>query len=295
MTWPALGHTAAVLAELPRDAAEDLLARLDRVVPGRIEGFYVVGSASMGAFRPGRSDVDFVAIVDGDFRPAELRRLRALHVGRWISALIHDTALRRRWPLVCNGVYLKAGDLSRSPLEVTPLAGHVTGRFRAAHGKGFDVNPVTWYVLAHHGVALRGPDRDLLQVRTDEAELRAWVLGNLNSYWRRWAARVRPVGLSIRGFPPRRLAASGVLGAPRLHYTVATGEIATKEAAARYALQVFEPRWHELIADAIAYWRGEPLSEPYRRHPHRRYHDAVEFVACVIDAANRITPTAYSD
>ena len=159
-----LSHTGAVLAELPRDAAEDLLARLDRVVPGRIEGFYVVGSASMGAFRSGRSDVDFVAIVDGDLRPAELRRLRAMHVGGWVSALIHDTALRQRWPLVCNGVDLKAGDLSRSPLEVTPLAGHVAGRFRAALRTGFDVNPVTWYVLAHHGIALRGPDRDHLEV-----------------------------------------------------------------------------------------------------------------------------------
>ena len=280
-----------MLAELPRDAAEDLLARLDRVVPGRIEGFYVVGSASMGAFRSGRSDVDFVAIVDGDFRPAELRRLRAMHVGGWVSALIDDTVLRQRWPLVCNGVYLKAGDLSRSPLEVTPLAGHVTGRFRAAPRTGFDVNPVTWYVLAHHGIALRGPGRDHLEVWTDEAELRAWALANLNSYWRRWAARVRPVGLSIRGVPPRRLAASGVLGAPRLHYTIATGEIATKEAAARYALEVFDPRWHGLIEDAIAFWRGEPPSAPYRRHPHRRHHDAVEFVASVIDAANRLTPT----
>jgi predicted nucleotidyltransferase len=280
-----------VLAELPRNAADDLLARLDRAVPGRIEGFYVVGSASMGAFRPGRSDVDFVAVVDGDLRRAELLRLRALHVGRWIAALTHDTALRRRWPLVCNGVYLKAGDLARSPLEVTPLAGHVTGRFRVAARNGFDVNPVTWYVLAHHGIALRGPDRDRLQIHTDDAELRAWVLANLNGYWRRWTTRVRPVGLSIRGVPPRRLAASGVLGAPRLHYTIATGEIATKETAARYALEVFEPRWHRLIEDAMAYWRGEPPSKAYGRHPHRRHRDAVEFVACVIDAANSLTPT----
>lgn len=280
-----------MLAELPRNAACDLLARLDRAVPGRIAGFYVVGSASMGAFRPGRSDVDFVALAAGNLCPAELRRLRALHLGRWSSALTHDAAWRRRWPLVCNGIYLKAGDLARSPLEVTPLAGHVTGRFRAASSKGFDVNPVTWYVLAHHGIALRGPDRDRLQVHTDGAELRAWTLANVNSYWRRWTARVRPGGISIRGVPPRRLAASGVLGAPRLHYTIATGKIATKEAAARYALEVFEPRWRGLIEDAIAFWRGEAPSEPYRGHPHRRYRDAVEFVACVIDAANRLTPT----
>jgi hypothetical protein len=245
----------------------------------------------MGAFRPGRSDVDFVAIVDGDFHPAELHRLRALHVSRWLSALLHDTALRRRWPLVCNGVYLHAGDLSRSPLEVTPLAGHVAGRFRASPASGFDVNPVTWYVLAHHGVALRGPDRDRLQIHADDIELRTWVLANLNSYWRRWAGRVRPAGLSIRDVPPRRLAGSGVLGAPRLHYTIATGEIATKETAAQYALEVLEPRWHWLIDDAIAYWHGGPPSAPYRRHPRRRYHDAVEFVRCVIDAANRLTLT----
>jgi hypothetical protein len=150
---------------------------------------------------------------------------------------------------------------------------------------------VTWYVLAHYGIALRGPDRDRLQVNVDEAELRAWVLANLNSYWRRWISHVRPGGLSIRGFPPRRLAASGVLGAPRLHYMIATGEIATKEAAARYALELFEPRWHGLIEDAVGYWRGESPSELYRRHPHRRHRDAAEFVACVIDAANRLAPT----
>jgi Domain of unknown function (DUF4111) len=129
-----------------------------------------------------------------------------------------------------------------------------------------------------------------LQIYAD-AELRAWVLANVHSYRRRWAARVRPVGLSITGLPPRRLAASGVLGAPRLHYTIATGEIATKETAARYAVEVFEPRWHPLIEDAIAFWHVAPPAEPYRRRPHRRYHDAVEFVASVIDTANRLTVT----
>ncbi len=167
---------------------------------------------------------------------------------------------------MCNGVYLKAGDLSLSPLEVTPLAGHVTGRFRAAPRKGFDVNPVTWYVLAHHGVALRGPDRDRLEVWTDEAELRAWALANLNGYWRRWGARAsrRP---EHQGRPATALGGVGRARSAAMHYTVATGEIATKEAAARYALEMFEPRWHGLIEDAVAYWRGEPPSARYRRRP----------------------------
>jgi hypothetical protein len=213
-------HTAPVLPTLAQSAVDDLLMRLDRAVPRRIEGFYVVGSASMGAFRPGRSDVDFVAIVNGEFRRAELARLRSVHLSRWTWSLVHDVAGRRRWPLVCNGCYLRPGDLSRSAVEVTPLAGHVAGRFRVAGRDGFGVNPVTWHVLAHHGIAIRGPERDQLQIHTDDAELRTWTLANLNSYWPRWAERTRRGGLRRAMALTRRSAAWGVLGVPRLHYTI---------------------------------------------------------------------------
>jgi pyrroloquinoline quinone (PQQ) biosynthesis protein C len=77
-----------------------------------------------------------------------------------------------------------------------------------------------------------------------------------------------------------------VLGAPRLHYTISTGAIASKEAGAEYALEVFDPHWHALIEDALAYWRGGPAQHPYRHHPARRHRDAAEFVAAVIEAAN---------
>ena len=89
-----------------------------------------------------------MAIVDGEFGPGELARIRAIHLGRWAVFLIRDVAVGWRWPLVCNGIYLKDGDLSISPLRVTPLAGHVEGRFRVAPREGFDANPVTWHMLA---------------------------------------------------------------------------------------------------------------------------------------------------
>jgi hypothetical protein len=184
--------------------AEDLLARLDRALQGCVDGFYVVGSACMGAFREGRSDLDFVAVADRELSRPELERLRAVHLGRWMSALVRDVATHRRWPFVGNGFYLRSGDLARSPLEVTPLAGHVSGRFRIAEREGFDVNPVTWQVLARHGIALRGPERDRLRIHTDPVELRAWVRGNLNSYWRRWVERARRPGPSRAGYPVRR-------------------------------------------------------------------------------------------
>jgi len=285
------------LPVLPAPAAQivgDLLARLDRALPGRIDGFYVVGSASTGAFRAGRSDVDFVAVADRHLGSAELTRLRGVHMGRWAAALVRDVGVRHRWPFVCNGIYVRADDLARSPLEVTPLAAHVSGRFRIAERHGFDVNPVTWNTLARHGIAIRGPDPERLGVRTDTAELRAWTHGNLNTYWRRWVERVRRPGLNRATVVGRRFVAGGVLGAPRLYYTIATGEITSKEAAGMYALEVFETRWRTVIEDALAYWRDGPPVPVSRRYPGRRRHEAAAFVSRVIDAGNEFVEDAKS-
>ncbi len=273
------------LAPPVADRVDDLLGRLDRALPGRVEGFYVVGSTCLGAFRVGRSDIDFVAIADGGLDAAELRRLRAVHRSRWAAALIGDAVLRRRWPLVCNGSYLERGALSRSPSEVTALAGHVAGRFTT--GGGVDVNPVTWYTLARHGIAVRGPDPGSLEIHTDPAELRAWTRENLDTYWRDWLARARRSGPGRARALPRRFAARGVIGVSRLHYTLATGEIISKEAAGEYALATFGPRWRVVIEDALAFWRGDPLPTAYGGRRGIRLGDAAEFVAHVIDSSPR--------
>ena len=276
---------AATLPAPVLGAVEDLLARVDRALPGRVEGFYVVGSACLGAFRLGRSDVDFVAVVDRELGVAELGRLRAAHRGQWCAALVRDAGLRRRWPLVCNGSYLQWADLSRSPSNVTPVAGHVAGHFGVG-GRDFDVNPVTWTTLARHGIAVRGPDRNRLDIYTDTFELRAWTLENLNGYWRLWAERARGPrpGLTARALP-RHFAASAVLGVSRLPYAVATGQIASKEGAGEYALEAFDPRWREIITEALAYWRAE---SPARTGGRRgRLATAADFVDYVADFTAR--------
>jgi hypothetical protein len=39
------------------------LALLDGVLPGSLDGLYLVGSTALGDFQPGSSDIDFVAFV----------------------------------------------------------------------------------------------------------------------------------------------------------------------------------------------------------------------------------------
>jgi hypothetical protein len=124
---------------------------------------------------------------------------------------------------------------------------------------------------------MRGPAPAHLDIRADPAELRAWTLENLDTYWRRWAARARRP-LTARRFPHQR-AAYGVLGVSRPDYTLATGEIATKQAAGEYALRRFDPEWRPLIEAALACWRGT--------QPAPRIGRAADFVDYVIDLTAR--------
>jgi len=138
----------------PERAGSAYLADADRMLPGRIDAFYLVGSSALGAFRCGRSDVDFVAVVDRDLTTVELRRLRLLH---------GMSAARTAWralngghsPLsgTCNGVFVRRADMSLPVTDIRPVASQTGELFTV--GRGFDVNPVVWKVLLDHGIALR--------------------------------------------------------------------------------------------------------------------------------------------
>ena len=52
---------------------------VDDLLPGRVEGFYVVGSAALGAFDADHSDVDFIAVLDRPLGRDEVRKLRVAH------------------------------------------------------------------------------------------------------------------------------------------------------------------------------------------------------------------------
>jgi hypothetical protein len=144
-----------VIPEPAATVIRRFVARLDGALPGVIDGFYVVGSIALGAFRPGRSDIACgdaaaAAVAGRDPRPAggapALMRRRSRPPD-------HDTAADLA--LVCNGVFVRHEDLAAPPGLAAPVASQVAGRFDV--GSGFDLNPVTWWTLAHRGIAVRGP------------------------------------------------------------------------------------------------------------------------------------------
>jgi len=195
------------------------LATIDAEAPGLIEGFYLVSSVALGDFRPHESDVDFVAVMADRPDPAMIDALRRMH-----------RHIQNRYPRpYFDGVYVTWEDLGRDPgLCVRAPTAH-EGRLELGD---FEPNPVTWQTLAHHEVVIRGPAPSELAVWHDPDVLAAWTTRYLHSYWRPWHRRFSHpfsvAGLKALGsWAP----AWGVLGVSRLHYTLATGEITSKEGA----------------------------------------------------------------
>lgn len=72
-------QTDQVLPEPAARVVDRFLTRVDRALPGVIDGFYIVGSLALGGFRVGRSDIDFVATTTGPLSPCALKALRTVH------------------------------------------------------------------------------------------------------------------------------------------------------------------------------------------------------------------------
>jgi hypothetical protein len=222
------------------------LQAVDAEAPGLVEGLYLTGSVALGDFRPHTSDIDFVAVTTQRLDAADLAALSRAH-GR----------LRKRCPKpYFDGLYVTWDELAHNPSVASRGPSSHKGRFRARGGGPRD--PVTWHTLARQGVICRGPKPTGLGIRTDPDELARWTLNNLDTYWRRLLDR------SSRFPHPQNLivltswgAAWIVLGISRLHFTLSTGEICSKEVAGLYARQTFPERWHRVLDESLRIRRAD--------------------------------------
>lgn len=223
------------------------LEAIDSCAPGLVEGLYIVGSYAMGDWHEGRSDIDIVAVTAEAATDDDAAMLRTAHA--LLAQQLPDG------PSI-DGPYVAWSDLITPPMGLhRPWALH--GEFRH-DGDCFELNPVTWYVLAAHGVTVRGPTVDRLGIYVDVDARVRFCVDNLIGYWRPLAAQVRAMAeASPDGeFDPGSLEWVA-LGALRLHHTCFRGGVISKAAAGRYGLEVAPERFHELLTTAAAVRAGE--------------------------------------
>lgn len=214
---------------------------VDSVDPYLVEGLYVVGSFALDDWVLGISDIDVVVVTA---EPATDEDFGAI---RTACALLAE---RQPLPHV-DGPFLAWGDLVVEP---------ATGLHRpwVLHGEPhhdgdcFEINPVTWYELANHGVTVRGPRPDRLGIPTDvEARVR-FVVDNLRTYWTDLAEQVLT---ACDAQPDASFDAASLtwiaLGALRLHHTAFTGGVTSKRGAGEWGLLEAPERFHPVLHRAL--------------------------------------------
>ena len=239
-----MGSRASLARVSYEQAADRFLNALDATLPpDLVRGCYVVGSAALGSWRPGRSDLDVLTVLDRALTEAELDAVEAMHSelestradgphsdGHYVTPDLLGARTDAKVPAAIDGVLNRAG--------------HAT-------------DPVLWALLDRHGITLRGTKASELGAAPDPDWLREWNLGNLESYWRSHLG-YRPMLTERDPDSPidPYLLAWEVTGPGRLHATIATGDIISKEAAADYTAELF-PQYADLCARAKAYRLGD--------------------------------------
>jgi len=243
------------------------LSLADEAAPGLVEGLYLHGSVGFGEWYDGRSDIDYVAVLASRPDPATVATLGGVHAKM--------AEMFPRPPF--DGFHLTWDDLSRPSYDCPDVPCTQAGYFYDE--ARLDVHPVTWHELAAHGVTVRGPALEQLDIWTDEAALRRYTHDNLRDYWQEQAA-------ALRQFPAEAgkpdIVTWFVLGASRLHHLLATNTLTSKMGAGRYALDAFDKRWWPIVTEAMAVRQlGEP-SGRYDGDPDLRARDTVEFSEMVV-------------
>jgi hypothetical protein len=214
---------------------EELISRLDRELPGLVNGFYLYGSIAYGTWQEGASDVDAVATLTRRCLPAEVAILSALH--EELSARFPQPPLEISYlPLAECGPHARPGT-------------HVVFRQGTFHPAGADEldssrwSAILWWQLKRRGIALRGPAMAELPFTVTVEELLEDNRRLMRGYWSAWG-RSPTLLLKLRHDAAVEWL---VLGMLRTWYTLREGDVTGKAAAGKYALARLPPRWHPLI------------------------------------------------
>ncbi len=261
-----------------REATERHLAVLDNLAPGLVDSLYLTGSVTLGDYQQGRSDIDFMAFTSKPVTDPEVVALLAQ-----VHALLL-TDLQAALPASghYDGNYVALGVLPAVPDDQPRVPHVVNGTFYGDEVNG-QLTPATWTEFAKYAIAIRGPEPGELGISISPDRLSQWLLGNLNAYWKRRAVdgieMLRELDASKA--LPGDVVAWDALGAARLHYTLATGDIASKAAAGEYAIGLF-PDYTEVVSAALN-WRTTGAGE----FTYADWSSCAELILDIVADANR--------
>lgn len=227
-------------------------------------GIYIYGSIALNAFEEQESDIDIIALTQGEWSPLELKQLEAMHI-----------SLMKAYPL---GKRLEVFYIPMHYLGVThpeKKSGAVAS-YPVVHDgtfsltSGGSLNAVTWWIIKHNGLRLLGPERAELPLAVTWDDVLSTMRFNLDVYF---ANRVKRPYLYLHA----GMVEFAVSNLCRILTTIEEGEIISKsESLLRWRDRLPE-RWQRLLDEA---WRlRRHLDQPsLYRHRFQRMSETLAFI-----------------
>jgi predicted nucleotidyltransferase len=242
----------------------DLLGRMEAILGEKLTGLYLYGSLVWGDFDPDISDIDLLAVTDGDLDQAEFERLEKMHLD-----LLEQF---KRWDNRLEIAYYAAQGLQTFKTARRQIAVISPGEPFNLKEAGYDWL-INWYVVQEKGQKLYGPDFKTLIEPISKDEFVQWVKQQVED-WREYVTHTHD---------SRPYQAYTILTMCRALRAFETGEQVSKRAAARWAQARF-PEKAGIIQKALE-WRQDHRN---RAIDHAAtYPEAVGFVEFTAAFINR--------
>ncbi|MEP7215483.1 MAG: aminoglycoside adenylyltransferase domain-containing protein [Anaerolineaceae bacterium] len=238
--------------------AAAVLERLHAVLGTNLGGLYLFGSAAVGAFETGVSDVDVLSVTIDALSDAEFGSLSAMH-----DALARDYPA---WDDRIETKYLSAAGLRAFRSVPARMAAISPGEPFAWEEAG-PGRVMVWYDVQENGITLFGPAPSAFIPQISEAEFVDCVRKHLNE-WPQWLEEL-----------PRRTGSQSyaVLTMCRAIYACRSGKQLSKRQAGLWVQQQL-PQWTDLIQTALD-WRLNSSGPVQRDAGERELASVKAFVA----------------
>jgi predicted nucleotidyltransferase len=211
------------------------LREIQAILGIRLIGLYLHGSLVCGDFNPQTSDIDFLVVTDKSLPEKTFFTLKSMHTSLFASKLA--------WSKKLEGAYIPRNDLRRhDPAHASvPWLGE-DGHF-ALETLGSDWILQRW-ILRENGIAISGsPLKSMIDPVSPE-DLRQAVRESLQDWW-------SPPFPSPKRFLSRAYQAYAILTMCRSLYMLEHGRLASKPAAADWAMHTLGEPWRALIFWAV--------------------------------------------
>ena len=222
-----------------------------------IEGIYIYGSITLGAFNEEKSDIDFIVLLKRSLTRLELETIQGVH------SQMSESKIGKRM----DGVYVQVSTLGKTNEDLQPYPFCAEGQIKIGY---WDVNHITWWILKEHGITLQGTLTRELNIPTNWDNVIETLKYNVNTYW---FSKTRKLHL----FLFEDMVEFTTCTISRIICSMDQKNILSKDKAIEHCLQTLPEKWHLLLKEGARIRKGT-RGESFYRSKVKRAIDCRNFI-----------------